>query len=114
MDIVNDPKTGEFVPLNSVNHDDSMLMLTNNGKANSATSKENTTVCQYEHKENFVIMKNVVMMGLAFMIHFTAFHGTFNLQSSVHVDKSLGSTSLAVTYVSIILSNIFLPMPVIR
>ncbi|TMW50290.1 hypothetical protein DOY81_004642 [Sarcophaga bullata] len=112
--VVTDPKASEFEPLNSINHDDSVVMLTNNEKASSATSTGSTTVCQYEPKESFVITKNVVMMGLAFMIHFTAFHGTFNLQSSVHEDKTLGSTSLAVTYVSIILSNIFLPMPVIR
>ena len=114
MDIVSGQKTNESVLLNNVSHDDSTLMLTYNGEATKATIKGNTIACQYESKERFVIMKNVVMIGMAFMIHFTAFHGTFNLQSSVHEDKTLGSTSLAVTYISIILSNIFLPMPVIR
>ncbi|KAH8355083.1 hypothetical protein KR093_005014 [Drosophila rubida] len=67
----------------------------------------------YEPRERFVITKNVVVIGLAFMIHFTAFHGTSNLQSSVNADKALGTTTLAVIYGSLILSNIFLPMTVI-
>lgn len=68
----------------------------------------------YEPDERFIITKNVVVIGLAFMIHFTAFHGTSNLQSSVNADKALGTTTLAVIYGSLILSNIFLPMTVIR
>ncbi|KAM8713392.1 hypothetical protein ACLKA7_013670 [Drosophila subpalustris] len=67
----------------------------------------------YEPRERFIISKNVVVIGLAFMIHFTAFHGTSNLQSSVNADKALGTTTLAVIYGSLILSNIFLPMTVI-
>ncbi|KAH8410869.1 hypothetical protein KR222_002696, partial [Zaprionus bogoriensis] len=67
----------------------------------------------YEPRERFIITKNVVVIGMAFMIHFTAFHGTSNLQSSVNADKALGTTTLAVIYGSLILSNIFLPMTVI-
>lgn len=70
--------------------------------------------CQYEKRERVVITKNVIVIGLAFMIHFTAFHGTSNLQSSLNSDKALGTTTLAVIYGSLILSNIFLPMSVIR
>ncbi|KAL9915428.1 UNC93-like protein [Glossina fuscipes fuscipes] len=69
---------------------------------------------QYERRERLIIIKNVIIIGLAFMIHFTAFHGTSNLQSSVNADKALGTTTLAVIYGSLILSNIFLPMTVIR
>lgn len=68
----------------------------------------------YEPRERHIITKNVIVIGLAFMIHFTAFHGTSNLQSSVNSDKALGTTTLAVIYGSLILSNIFLPMTVIR
>lgn len=56
------------------------------------------------------IIKNIVVLGLAFMIHFTAFHGTSNLQSSVNSDAALGTTTLASAYGSLILSNIFLPV----
>lgn len=68
----------------------------------------------YDSKERFRISKNVIMIGLAFMVHFTAFHGTSNLQSSINADAALGTTTLAVIYGSLILSNIFLPMTVIR
>lgn len=80
--------------------------------SNAANDKLNQRV--YEPRERFIITKNVVVIGLAFMIHFTAFHGTSNLQSSVNADKALGTTTLAVIYGSLILSNIFLPMTVIR
>lgn len=64
--------------------------------------------------EKIRIIKNVAVLGIAFMIHFTAFHGTANLQSSVNPEKSLGTFTLAAVYGSLILSNIFLPVIVIR
>lgn len=82
--------------------------------ASSANGDSKPNQRQYEPRERFIITKNVVVIGLAFMIHFTAFHGTSNLQSSVNADKALGTTTLAVIYGSLILSNIFLPMTVIR
>lgn len=64
--------------------------------------------------ENVRITKNVIIIGIAFMLHFTAFHGTANLQSSINSDFSLGTYTLAAMYGSLILSNIFLPVVVIR
>lgn len=64
--------------------------------------------------EKLRIIKNVVFLGLAFMIHFTAFHGSANLLSSVNSEQSLGTFTLASVYGSLILSNIFLPVIVIR
>ena len=64
--------------------------------------------------ENLRITKNVIILGLAFMLHFTAFHGTANLQSSINSSGSLGTYTLAAMYGSLILSNIFLPVAVIR
>lgn len=64
--------------------------------------------------ENLRITKNVIVIGFAFMIHFTAFHGTANLQSSINSDGSIGTYTLAAMYGSLILSNIFLPVAVIR
>lgn len=64
--------------------------------------------------ENFRIAKNVIVIGLAFMFQFTAFHGTANLQSSINSDGALGTYTLAAIYLSLIISNIFLPVIVIR
>lgn len=68
-------------------------------------------VGKYEHVR---ITKNVVVIGVAFMVHFTAFQGTANLQSSLNTSDSLGTYTLAAMYGSLILSNIFLPVLVIR
>lgn len=62
--------------------------------------------------ENLRIAKNVIVIGLAFMLQFTAFHGTANLQSTIN--PSIGTYTLASIYGSLILSNIFLPVVVIR
>lgn len=114
MDTVIEPKERELTPLNDTSRDENVVTLTNDGKSRIVAGSENITICQYEPKERFTITKNVIIIGLAFMIHFTAFHGTSNLQSSVNSDKALGTTTLAVIYGSLILSNIFLPMTVIR
>lgn len=68
----------------------------------------------YGPKEAYRIWKNVLVIGFAFMIHFTAFWGTSNLQSSINADDALGTFTLAAIYGSLILSNIFLPTIVIR
>ncbi|XP_050080573.1 UNC93-like protein [Anopheles maculipalpis] len=65
-------------------------------------------------REKWRIVKNIAVLGIAFMIHFTAFHGTSNLQSSLHSDGSLGAYTLACIYGSLIVSNLFLPVLVIR
>ena len=68
----------------------------------------------FQPSERWRIMKNILMIGFAFMIHFTAFMGASNLQSSVNADNSLGTFTLASIYGSLIFSNIFLPVLVIR
>lgn len=80
---------------NTANNHERQLFLANSGK-----------------NEHLRITKNVCLIGLAFMLHFTAFHGTANLQSSINA--SMGTYSLAAIYASLILSNIFLPVIVIR
>lgn len=79
-----------------------------------AKENGNATGDEFGARENYRIIKNISILGFAFMIHFTAFHGTSNLQSSVHSDGSLGAFTLAAIYGSLILSNIFLPVMVIR
>lgn len=87
----------------------------------SAVAEERAGICGKEdfiaslgNNEKLRIVKNVVVLGIAFMVHFTAFHGTANLQSSVNSDASLGTFTMASIYGSLILSNIFLPVIVIR
>lgn len=69
---------------------------------------------KFSSNERLRIIKNVAILGLAFMIHFTAFHGTANLQSSVNEDSSLGPLSLAAMYGSLIISNIFISVIVVK
>lgn len=68
----------------------------------------------FDPKETWRIWKNVLVIGFAFMIHFTAFWGASNLQSSVNSEAALGTFTLAAIYASLLLSNIFLPALVIR
>ena len=64
--------------------------------------------------EKWRINRNILVLGFAFMVHFTAFHGTANLQSSVNSDAGAGAFTLAAIYFSLILSNILLPAVVIK
>ncbi|XP_017771315.1 PREDICTED: UNC93-like protein [Nicrophorus vespilloides] len=68
----------------------------------------------YPPSEVWRIWKNVLALGFAFMILFTAFWGASNLQSSINADEALGTFTLASIYASLILSNIFLPVIVIK
>ncbi|GAB0100296.1 hypothetical protein DMENIID0001_163130 [Sergentomyia squamirostris] len=85
-----------------------------NGVTSRDEHSEVSNSTRYPPHENLRIIKNVIILGFAFMVHFTAFHGTSNLQSSVNTDASLGTFTLAAIYGSLILSNIFLPAAVIR
>ncbi|KAK9873221.1 hypothetical protein WA026_021456, partial [Henosepilachna vigintioctopunctata] len=67
----------------------------------------------YGPKEKWRIWKNVLLLGFAFMLHFTAFWGSSNLQSSVNSDEALGTFTLASIYSSLIVSNILLSSIVI-
>jgi hypothetical protein len=69
---------------------------------------------EYKPSEKWRIMKNIVVISLAFMVHFTAFQGAGNLQCSVNAAEDLGTVSLATIYFSLILSNVFLPVVMIR
>jgi len=60
------------------------------------------------------VSKNIYMLCLVFLFEFSAFQGLANLQSSINCEgldgfKGLGTISLAVTYVSLLLSSFVLP-----
>lgn len=69
---------------------------------------------EFEQGENLRIWKNVLVLGFAFMLHFTAFWGASNLQSSINSDEALGTFTLSAIYSSLIISNIFLSSFVIE
>ncbi|CAG5045196.1 unnamed protein product [Parnassius apollo] len=64
--------------------------------------------------ETWRIVKNVVIISLAFMVHFTAYSGVANLQSSINAEAGLGTASLAAVYAGLIFSSIFLTTIVIK
>ncbi|XP_026499823.1 UNC93-like protein [Vanessa tameamea] len=72
------------------------------------------TTVVFGKNEKWRINRNIFVLGFAFMVHFTAFHGAANLQSSVNTDAAAGTFTLAAIYFSLILSNIFLPALVIK
>ncbi|XP_076180620.1 UNC93-like protein [Ptiloglossa arizonensis] len=75
--------------------------------------KMRTETTDYEPSERWRITRNILVIGLAFMVNFTAFMGATNLQSSINADQSLGTFTLASIYGSLIFSNIFLPTLII-
>jgi hypothetical protein len=64
--------------------------------------------------EKWRIIRDILMISLAFMVHFTAFIGTSHLQSSVNAAEGLGTRALMTTYVGMSVSAIFLPVLLIK
>ncbi|XP_063925816.1 UNC93-like protein [Zophobas morio] len=65
-------------------------------------------------KEKWRILKNVSLISCAFMIQFTAFQGTANLQSSINAKDGLGTVSLSAIYAALVVSCIFVPTFLIK
>lgn len=65
-------------------------------------------------KEKWRILKNIAMISLAFMVQFTAFQGTANLQSSINAAEGLGTVSLSAIYAALVVSCIFIPTFLIK
>nr|XP_022914347.1 UNC93-like protein [Onthophagus taurus] len=65
-------------------------------------------------KEKWRILKNVSAVSFAFMVQFTAFQGTANLQSSINAKDGLGTVSLSAIYAALVVSCIFVPTFVIK
>ncbi|XP_043264471.1 UNC93-like protein [Colletes gigas] len=64
--------------------------------------------------EKWRILKNISTVSIAFMVQFTAFQGTANLQSSINASDGLGTVSLSAIYAALVLSCIFVPTFVIK
>lgn len=65
-------------------------------------------------KEKWRILKNIATISFAFMIQFTAFQGTANLQSSINAKEGLGTVSLSAIYAALVISCIFVPTFLIK
>ncbi|KAJ9595724.1 hypothetical protein L9F63_013087, partial [Diploptera punctata] len=81
---------------------------------NSDNKLKSILIKQKNKCEKRWILWNVFVISIAFMIHFTAYMGTSNLQSSVNAVQGLGTMSLMTTYVFMSLSSIFLPVILIK
>jgi len=55
------------------------------------------------------ILKNIVLISVAFLMTFNAFQGLSRLQSSLHRVDGMGVINSSVLYVSLVLSCLFLP-----
>lgn len=64
--------------------------------------------------EKWRILKNIAAVSLAFMVQFTAFQGTANLQSSINAREGLGTVSLSAIYAALVVSCIFVPTFLIK
>jgi len=87
-----------------------------NVKAEQATSRSAVDSMTEEEikSEKRGILKNVLLISLAFLLLFTAFQSMSALQSSINKVCNLGSTSNAVVYAALVLSCMFLPSIVIK
>ncbi|XP_021940392.1 UNC93-like protein isoform X2 [Zootermopsis nevadensis] len=65
-------------------------------------------------REKWRILKNIAAVSLAFMVQFTAFQGTANLQSSINAQEGLGTVSLSAIYAALVVSCIFVPTFLIK
>ncbi|KAJ1523258.1 hypothetical protein ONE63_001137 [Megalurothrips usitatus] len=70
--------------------------------------------CRLKPSEKWRILKNIAAVSFAFMVQFTAFQGTANLQSSINAKDGLGTVSLSAVYAALVLSCIFVPTFLIK
>ena len=67
-----------------------------------------------EGQEKRSIIKNVLIICIAFMLLFTAFNSMSALQSSINKVDGLGTWSNTAIYASLVLSSMFLPSYIIK
>lgn len=59
--------------------------------------------------ESSLMLKNAAVISISFMILFTSYQSMAALQSSINKDSGLGSLSLSVIYVALVVSSMFVP-----
>lgn len=92
------------------------LVLSPNQNEIDFVSNEKNPVYSPEEikKVKRIVLKNLIIVGLAWIFLFTAYSSIANLQSSLNSDDGLGTVSLSTIYVSLILSCIFIPTILIK
>ncbi|XP_045110413.1 UNC93-like protein isoform X2 [Portunus trituberculatus] len=89
-----------------------------NGKFDGKSSKEGSTEAvpeeslDHDPKVARIILKNIIIISIAFTFLFTAFNSMVNLQSSIN--KTVGTVSLATIYAALVVSCCFLPSLLIK
>lgn len=87
----------------------------NNTKSSGDTVLHRDTMTEKEIKrEKLMMMKNVIVISIAFMLLFTSFQSMANLQSSINKVDGLGTYSLSVIYASLVISCMFVPTWLIK
>ena len=61
------------------------------------------------HTRNRQLLKNAILISVAFMLLFTAYSGLGVLQSSLHHDEGMGVINQAILYAVALVSFLFLP-----
>ena len=79
------------------------------------TSQPERTAVEPAEKTQFRFRtyKNLLVLGVAFLLQFTSFNAMENLQSSLNTEANVGVNSLSIIYAFLIFSSIFLPHPLI-
>ena len=72
-------------------------------------SSEETELTGVKRKNKIGIYKNLAVVTIAFLLLFAAYSSLENLQISLNVAESLGTTGLTVVYLSKLVSSLFLP-----
>ena len=64
--------------------------------------------------QKYIILKNVIVISIAFMLQFTAFKSMSVLQSSINKVDGLGTWSNTAIYAALLVSALFLPSYIIK
>lgn len=85
---------------------ESMLPLENacESVANMTRTANDTT----DNMKKFAVIKNLLIISIAFMLQFSSYNSFVNLQSSLNNAEGLGRTGLALLYVVMFLTNLIL------
>ena len=83
-------------------------------KTNSKDTERSEDKSLSEGNQKYIILKNVIVISIAFMLQFTAFKSMSVLQSSINKVDGLGTWSNTAIYATLLVSAFFLPSYIIQ